>query len=230
MSHKAAKSAFRKQYFQLSTGIKEDLGTLNTILYAEGLIGDNTRDKADVNETLKAIEGRLKLEEETFQAFISALEKITNGDLLVKKLRSCYEQELPTSVSTASAADVGGTLGESYVFHNQAPPTHIGCICTHSHWSPLLFYTGIADLFQVKQCLKDVVHWKDLGLALGLFFPTLQKIDTAQRGVVNACMQEMLAAWLNKQDNVAKVGTPSWHTLKTALVNIGEKAVADSIN
>ena len=236
MSHKAAKTAFRKQYFQLSTGIKEDIKTLNGILYSEELISESTRDKADANETLKAIEGRLKIEEGTFQAFISALEKITNGDLLVKKLRSCYEQELPTSGSTASAshasasaADVGGTLGESQsqssTTHSHSMHTH-----THTHWSTLLFYTGIADLFKVNQCLKEVVRWKDLGLALGLLYPTLKKIETTQREDVNKCMQEMLAAWLSQQDAVAKVGTPSWETLKAALKSIGENMLADSIN
>ena len=118
--------------------------------------------------------------------------------------------------------------------HNQAPPTHIACTHTHTHththWSTLLFYTGIADLFKVNQCLKEVVRWKDLGLALGLLYPTLKKIETTQREDVNKCMQEMLAAWLSQQDAVAKVGTPSWETLKAALKSIGENMLADSIN
>ena len=39
----------------------------------------------------------------------------------------------------------------------------------------------------------------------------------------------MIAAWLNQQDNVLKVGVPSWSVLKAALKEIGENPVADQI-
>ena len=81
-----------------------------------------------------------------------------------------------------------------------------------------------------QSVLSQHVRWKDLGLALGLLYPTLKKIETTQREDVNKCMQEMLAAWLSQQDAVAKVGTPSWETLKAALKSIGENMLADSIN
>ena len=74
--------------------------------------------------------------------------------------------------------------------------------------------------------LKKVVNWKDLGLALGLLYSTLQGIDKGQRGDINDCMREMLAAWLQQQDNV---GAPSWSVLKTALRNIGENKLANTI-
>ena len=90
-------------------------------------------------------------------------------------------------------------------------------------------YTGIDDLFEVKTALKNVVDWIDLGLALGLCYPTLQKIDDEKRGKVNSCMREMLAAWLQKQDNVSQVGAPSWSVLQTALRKIGENELADMI-
>ena len=90
-------------------------------------------------------------------------------------------------------------------------------------------YTGIADLFEVKTALKNVVDWIDLGLALGLHYPTLQKIDDEKRGKVNSCMREMLAAWLKKQDNVSQVGAPSWSVLQTALRKIEENELADTI-
>ena len=90
-------------------------------------------------------------------------------------------------------------------------------------------YTGIDDLFKVKTTLKDVVDWTDLGLALGIRFPTLQKIDDEKRGKVNSCMREMLAAWLQKKDNVNQVGPPSWSVLQTALKKIGENELADRI-
>ena len=94
----------------------------------------------------------------------------------------------------------------------------------------VLLYTGIDDLFEVQTFLKQVVNWKDLGLALGLLYTTLQTIEREQHERKNDCMREMLAAWLQQQDNVTKKGFPSWTVLQTALRKIGENQLADSIN
>ena len=48
-------------------------------------------------------------------------------------------------------------------------------------------HAGIADLCKVNITLKNVVKWIDLGLALGLLYPTLQKIDSTKRGEVDGC-------------------------------------------
>ena len=92
----------------------------------------------------------------------------------------------------------------------------------------VLLYTGIDDLFKVQVNLKCVVHWKKLGLALGLLYPTLKKIEIAQRDNVDDCKMEMLAAWLQQQDNVIRNGVPSWSVLRTALMSIGENELAIS--
>ena len=94
----------------------------------------------------------------------------------------------------------------------------------------VLLYTGIEDLFEVQKHLQTVVRWKKLGLALGLIYPTLQKIEKEQHEKVDDCMMEMLAAWLQRQDNVSKKGVPSWSVLKTALLEIGEAQLADEID
>ena len=93
----------------------------------------------------------------------------------------------------------------------------------------LYSYTGIADLVKVNRCLKNVNNWQYLGLELGLLYPTLERIDEEQRGVIEECKMKMLAAWLQQQDSVTDNGVPSWLTLKTALVNIGENELADTI-
>ena len=90
-------------------------------------------------------------------------------------------------------------------------------------------YTGIHALADVKRSLKGLVDWQSLGLELGLLYPTLKRIKKEQREDINDCMMEMLAAWLQQQDDVAKKGVPSWLTLKAALMNIDEKKLADSI-
>ena len=74
--------------------------------------------------------------------------------------------------------------------------------------------------------LKNVINWMDLGLALGVLYPTLQKINSEKHGKVDDCRREMLAAWLRQQDDV---DTPSWSVLRTALRNIGENKIANTI-
>ena len=100
---------------------------------------------------------------------------------------------------------------------------------THMY-TVVLLYTGIDDLVDVKNVLKNVVSWKKLGLALGLLYPTLQKIERAQRDNVDDCMMEMLAAWLQQQDHVSRKGIPSWAVLRTALEEIGEHQLASEIS
>ena len=94
----------------------------------------------------------------------------------------------------------------------------------------VLLYTGICDLVNVKKFMKNVVAWKKLGLALGLLYPTLQKIERAQRDNVDDCMMEMLAAWLQQQDHVSRKSIPSWAVLRTALEEIGEHQLASEIS
>ena len=84
---------------------------------------------------------------------------------------------------------------------------------------------GIADLDEVKDFLKDIVDWKSLGLKLGLLYPSLKKIEVDQRGLVEQCKTEMLAAWLQEQDNASQ---PSWSVLRAALERIGENELASN--
>ena len=81
----------------------------------------------------------------------------------------------------------------------------------------------------MKRLLKDLVNWQSLALELGLLYPTLKKIKKEQHGDINDCIMEMLAAWLQQQDNVTGKGVPSWSILRTALVNTGENELADTI-
>ena len=88
---------------------------------------------------------------------------------------------------------------------------------------------GIDKLVEVKDTLIRVNDWQSLGLQLGLLYPTLEKIETDNHGKVEQCKTKMIAAWLKRQDNVLKIGVPSWSVLKKALRKIGEGEVADQI-
>ena len=109
--------------------------------------------------------------------------------------------------------------------------THMYTSCSQvvHNVTVVLLYTGIADLADVKRFLKNLMSdWFTLGLELGLLFPTLKKIDDEKRGDIERCKTEMLAAWLQQQDNISQVGFPSWGVLRRALRNIGEIELAKS--
>ena len=88
-----------------------------------------------------------------------------------------------------------------------------------------LYIAGIDKLVDVQNALKRINDWQSLGLQLGLFYPTLEQIETDNHNKVEQCKTKMLVAWLKRQDNVLKVGVPSWSVLQTALRKIGENEI-----
>ena len=88
---------------------------------------------------------------------------------------------------------------------------------------------AIDDLFEVKMFVKDLVDWQSLGLALGLRYPTLKMIMKEKHGNIGECKLEMLAAWLQQQDNVSQQGVPSWSVLRAAQRRIRENELADQL-
>ena len=84
-------------------------------------------------------------------------------------------------------------------------------------------------MFEIKMALKNLTDWQSLGLALGLLYPTLEKIEVEEFRTIEKCKTKMIAAWLQQQDNVSKKGVPSWSVLQTALGKIGEIKLFDEI-
>lgn len=85
-------------------------------------------------------------------------------------------------------------------------------------------FPDIGDHFEVKTSLKnlDSDKLRDLGGALGLLYPNLKRM--------NNILDDMIAAWLNKEDNVLKnSGHPTWRRLVEALEKIGQKGIAEDI-
>ena len=95
----------------------------------------------------------------------------------------------------------------------------------------MLFYTsGTGDLVDVLAVVRDINNWKELGLQLGLLYPSLERIDLEQRGRITLSIMAMLSAWLQQQDNVLQKGVPSWSVLRAALKQMGEHETADRIH
>ncbi|XP_019857590.1 PREDICTED: uncharacterized protein LOC109585887 [Amphimedon queenslandica] len=94
----------------------------------------------------------------------------------------------------------------------------------------------IRDLATVIQELTsnhqfDYTNWKQLGLYLGLYQPTLKAIEVNCRGQVWECLMECLSSWLKGEDGVrdTRGGGSNWISLVAALDAIGEREVANNI-
>ena len=89
-------------------------------------------------------------------------------------------------------------------------------------------HTAIGDLVQVTDYLLGLQHIDiyNLGLTLGLYYPHLNKMETSKR-----FRDDVIAAWLQKEDQVLKMGTPTWETLVKALRDprVNQTGVASKI-
>ena len=78
----------------------------------------------------------------------------------------------------------------------------------------IIFYTESKNLHQISSYLhelpNDVLIY--LGLALGLSYSKLKRLESSRTFLL-----DMLSMWLREEDNVIKVGPPTWRTLVKAL-------------
>ena len=88
--------------------------------------------------------------------------------------------------------------------------------------------TAIDDLLDVTDYLLNLkqtdIYY--LGLTLGLTHPHLKNMESS-----NTFRENMIAAWLQKEDQVTKRGMPTWETLVKALrdCRVNQTGVADKI-
>ena len=91
-----------------------------------------------------------------------------------------------------------------------------------------IIYTAIDDLLEVTEYLLNLkqtdIYY--LGLTLGLTHPHLKNIASSE-----TFRDDMIAAWLQKEDQVIKRGMPTWETLVKALRDrrVNQTGVADKI-
>ena len=86
----------------------------------------------------------------------------------------------------------------------------------------------LKDLDEVDDAITDIVDWQRLGLILGIYCPTLDKIREDERRV-NACRKRMLQEWLQGSDKVKSKGGPTWVQMIAALRKLGDNALADHL-
>ena len=75
--------------------------------------------------------------------------------------------------------------------------------------------------------LRNYNNWWQLGIELGLLYPTLENIDTQRRGNVGNCTMDMLASWLKQQDNVSSNNGPTYQQLIESLSKLGENSLVE---
>ena len=92
-----------------------------------------------------------------------------------------------------------------------------------------MYFIGIRDLGTVFFAITDVNQWFTLGLALGLHYSTLEKIEM-EKERIDDCRRQMLVAWLQQKDDVVAEALPTWKTLESALRKIKENVIADKIS
>ena len=84
-------------------------------------------------------------------------------------------------------------------------------------------FSGIPNLDEVLESVEEIVDWMKLGLKLGILHPTLKKIDQEERGCIERCKREMLAAWLRGDDNARE---QTWSTLVDSLKKMDKISLA----
>ena len=89
-------------------------------------------------------------------------------------------------------------------------------------------YTGEDDLLDVTDYLfrLDKTHVYHLGLVLGLSHHRVKEMEDSK-----TFLDDMIAAWLQKVDQVQKRGVPTWQRLVEALKHdrVGQTGIASKI-
>ena len=95
----------------------------------------------------------------------------------------------------------------------------------HISW---FLHAAIDDHLEVTGYLLDLTktHIHNLGLALGLYHRHLKSM-----GDSDTFLDDMIDAWLQREDQVLKRGVPTWETLVKALRDrrVNQTGVADRI-
>lgn len=87
-----------------------------------------------------------------------------------------------------------------------------------------MYGTAMTNIHDIKECLKNLTtgQIKEVGLALGLLYPNLQKMSTLP--------EDMIQAWLQKSDEVlTKSGEPTVESLLKALHSSNMSGTADIV-
>ena len=101
VEHAASMSAFRRHFRELAQVIGHQLSSFNAIVYADFLIGEETKVKADPAATLNQIEDCLRNDPKVYKRFIEAL-SMTSSTASVAKVIEDLEKTRAWYLTNAS--------------------------------------------------------------------------------------------------------------------------------
>ena len=89
--------------------------------------------------------------------------------------------------------------------------------------SAFIVITGMRDLLEIITYLRDLESHQcvSLGVAFGILHPKLSKMTHFPDDVV--------AAWIRREDNVLNTCPPTWRNLARALEQINQNGIADKV-
>ena len=111
------------------------------------------------------------------------------------------------------------------------PVNHHSSVVCYFHLCSLPILSATEDLLEITDYLLQLEekHIYDLGLVLGL---EQKKVKDLKRS--DSFLDDVISAWLRKEDQVTKKGNPSWTVLINALkhrrvnqIGIAEKIAKD---
>ena len=95
----------------------------------------------------------------------------------------------------------------------------------------LLYLEQLVDVIELlKRCGFPETKWHDLGLKLGLHKNTLDAIEANHPSNVCRCLEECLAQWLLRADNVDSKGGAAYKSLYDAVRSMDLINVADELD
>ena len=91
------------------------------------------------------------------------------------------------------------------------------------HKITLIVITGMGDLLDIITYLRDLETHQcvSLGVAFGILHPKLSKMTNFPDDVV--------AAWIRKEDDVLNRCLPTWRNLAKALEQVNQNGIADKV-
>ena len=113
---------------------------------------------------------------------------------------------------------------------NVVPALYLFCIFILFSVAPQSL--DIRYLNEILTLLKNGLFnesWEDIGLELGLYKPTLSKIQANYPRDFDACLRECISKWLQKADGVDGKGGANYGTLAEALEHMNQKNTADHV-
>ena len=94
-------------------------------------------------------------------------------------------------------------------------------------WYAVILLTAESDIIEISKYLNQLnrTHFFTLGMCLGLRHSSLKDMMHSEM-----YKTDVIAAWIRREGDVdQKTGAPTWSSLVKALMDVGQKGIAQNI-